>query len=237
MAARTLLLFTKPARPGRVKTRLIGPLAAREAAELHSAFVQDLAERLRGADFETRVAWALDPDDTVPDGPVPGTSLGLPGSRQAAGDLGERLHRGLAAAAALGATVAAVGSDHPDLPVERIEEAFARIESGAGVVLGPATDGGYYLIALAPAAVHPRLFDGIAWSTGEVLSSTLERCRELGFDTQLLPPESDVDTPDDLRRLAASLIAGDRGCPRTRALLDSWGWLDGGPVPTAETSA
>jgi uncharacterized protein len=211
-----------------VKTRLIGALAAREAAELHSAFVRDLAERLRGAQFETRVAWALDPDDTVPDGPVPGASLGLPGTRQEGADLGERLHRALAAAAAGGGAVAAVGSDHPDLPVQRIEDAFTRIESGAAAVLGPATDGGYYLIALAPAAVHPRLFSGIAWSTREVLSSTLERCRELGLDARLLPPESDVDTPDDLRRLAASLIAGDRGCPRTRALLASWGWL--GPV-------
>src|SRR5687767_10365346 len=102
MAARTLLLFTKPARPGKVKTRLIGALSPAAAAELHAAFVQDLAERLRLADFDTRVAWALEASEPVPEGPVPGTSLGLPGSRQEGGDLGERLYRALAAAAAAG---------------------------------------------------------------------------------------------------------------------------------------
>lgn len=235
MASRTLLLFSKPALPGTVKTRLIGALAPEQAAALHSAFVQDLAERLRVGDFETRVAWALDPDDTVPDGPVPGVSLGFPGSRQQGGDLGERLYRALAAAAAGGGAVAAVGSDHPTLPVERIEEAFARVESGAAVVLGPATDGGYYLIALPAAAVQPRLFEAIAWSTGTVLASTLERCAELGLAATLLPFESDVDTAADLRRLAASLMASDRGCPRTRDLLGGWGWLDA--EPAAGTSA
>jgi rSAM/selenodomain-associated transferase 1 len=230
MASRTLLLFTKPAVPGRVKTRLIATLAPEQAAELHSAFVQDLAERLRFGAFETRVAWALDPDDPVPDGPVPGVSLGFPGSRQQGRDLGERLHRALATAAAGGGAVAAVGSDHPALSIERIEEAFAHVESGAAVVLGPATDGGYYLIALAAAAVQARLFDGIAWSTGAVLASTLERCAELGLEPTLLQTESDVDTAEDLRRLAASLIGSDRGCPRTRALLGVWGWLNAAPA-------
>jgi len=60
--ARRLLLFTKPARPGRVKTRLIGDLTAEEAAQLHAAFLADLAERLRGGSFELVVAWALEAD-------------------------------------------------------------------------------------------------------------------------------------------------------------------------------
>jgi len=212
---RRLLLFTKPAREGRVKTRLIGDLTPAEAAALHAAFLDDLLDRLRGGSFDLRLAWALDPGEPVPAGPVPGV-------RQEGDDLGERLFRTLAAAAAEVPAVAALGSDHPTLPLAMVHDAFERLEAGAEVVLGPAEDGGYYLIALRAAAVVPRLFEGIAWSTDEVFAATLARCRELGLRVELLPQAADVDTPDDLRRLASLLVAGDLGCPRTRGLLHAW---------------
>ena len=88
---RRLLLFTKPAREGRVKTRLIGDLTPAEAAALHTAFLEDLLDRLSGGIFDLRLAWALDPGEPVPGGPIPGV-------RQEGEDLGERLFRTLAAA-------------------------------------------------------------------------------------------------------------------------------------------
>jgi rSAM/selenodomain-associated transferase 1 len=219
VSARRLLLFTKPAREGRVKTRLIGDLTAAEAAALHAAFLEDLLARLRReGDFELRLAWALEPGEAIPAGP-------LPGLRQEGSDLGERLYRALSGAAAEAEAVMALGSDHPTLPVELVHRAFETVESGADVVLGPAEDGGYYLIALRAAAVVPRLFAEIAWSTGQVLPVTLDRCRELGFAVELLPEASDVDTPEDLRRLAARMAGDDLGCPRTRALLGDLGFL------------
>lgn len=202
---RLLLLFTKPARAGRVKTRLIGDLSAREAAELHAAFLDDLVERLAGGAFTLRLLWALEP------------------GRQEGAGLGDRLYDALSAAAREAPFVAALGSDHPTLPVAVAERAFAALEAGADAVLGPAEDGGYYLIALRAAAVRRRLFEDVPWSTPGVLAATLERCRELGFAWELLPEAADVDTPDDLRRLAAALAAGgDLGCPRTRGLLAAW---------------
>ncbi|NJL28917.1 MAG: DUF2064 domain-containing protein, partial [Thermoanaerobaculia bacterium] len=66
-----------------------------------------------------------------------------------------------------------MGSDHPELDAARVEEAFARLATGADVVLGPSEDGGYYLIALAPGAVVPELFTGVPWSTSGVLEATL----------------------------------------------------------------
>ncbi|HEY4593451.1 MAG TPA: glycosyltransferase, partial [Thermoanaerobaculia bacterium] len=76
MSARRLLLFTKPAREGRVKTRLIGDLTPAQAAALHTAFLDDLLDRLREAllegSFELRLAWALKPEEAVPSGPLPG---------------------------------------------------------------------------------------------------------------------------------------------------------------------
>ena len=216
-----LLLFTKPARPGRVKTRLVGPgLSAEQAAALHEAFLGDLWERLAGAPgFALRLAWALEEGEAVPEGRGPATV-------QRGDDLGERLFRALSEAALEHPLVAAVGSDYPELSAGRVEEAFAALAGGADVAIGPAHDGGYYLIAVRCAALSPRLFAGVPWSTGEVLAATLDRCAELGLAVALLPREADVDTPADLTRLAAS-IAESRGssCPRTRALLQDWGML------------
>ncbi|MBV8199099.1 MAG: TIGR04282 family arsenosugar biosynthesis glycosyltransferase [Acidobacteria bacterium] len=218
---RRLLLFTKPARQGRVKTRLIGDLTAEQAAELHAAFLADLLPRLAAGNFALDLLWAVEPGEPVPESRWPGVAS----LRQEGADLGERLYRALAAAAGRSAAVAALGSDHPTVEVELVERAFAAIEDGADAVVGPAADGGYYLIALAAGAVLPRLFDGVPWSTPGVLAATLERCRRLGLAVELLPVAADVDTPADLARLAASLApagAAAASCPRTRALLAGW---------------
>jgi len=237
-----LLLFTKPALPGRVKTRLIGALSPERAAELHEAFLGDLCERLvGGGQYELRLAWAL------ADGEEPPPSA-LPSVRQRGVDLGERLFTALADAAREHELVAAVGSDHPELAAERVAEAFAALASGADtgvssganpgadVVVGPATDGGYYLIAVRGAALDRRLFEDVPWSTGKVLEKTLDRCAELGLATELLPPASDVDTPADLERLAAALRdPATPACPRTAALLARWGF--GPSRPSADLQA
>jgi rSAM/selenodomain-associated transferase 1 len=218
---RRLLLFTKPAREGRVKTRLIGDLTAGQAAELHAAFLDDLLARLSGGSFELEVAWALEPGEALP----AALREGIASVRQHGEGLGERLYGALAAAARRAAAVAAVGSDHPTLEVGLVERAFAAVEAGAEVALGPAEDGGYYLIALAAGAVRRRLFEQVPWSTSGVLPATLARCDELGFEVALLPVATDVDTPADLARLAARLApAGPAAasCPRTRALLARW---------------
>jgi rSAM/selenodomain-associated transferase 1 len=232
MSGRRLVLFTKPAIPGRVKTRLVGhgpgELSAEGAAELHRAFLDDVAERLLAAEargeLELLTAWALDGpdgqrgDEPLPDGP--GRSF-----RQQGATLGDRLVHGLSAAAEGGAIVAALGSDHPTVSTETIRDAFERVEAGAEVVLGPSDDGGYFLIALAPGALRRELFDGVAWSTSAVLEQTLERAAGLGLSVELLPTGHDVDTAEDLDRLARELSDPEVAalCPRTRALLAAWG--------------
>ncbi len=208
------MVFTKPAHPGRVKTRLIGELDAEQAAALHAAFLEDLVERLAPGRFELRIAWALEAGEAPP-------PAATPGFRQEGADLGERLYRGLSRAARDHPRVAAVGSDHPDLPLAIVERAFAALDS-AEIVLGPAEDGGYYLVGARAEALDRGLFEGIAWSTGGVFEATVERCRRLGLGLARLPAAADVDTPADLERLAAALERGEADCPRTRALLTSW---------------
>ncbi len=219
---RCLTLFTKPATPGRVKTRLIGELTPDQAAELHAAFRDDLLEGLIRGEYELRIAWDLLDDEPLPGAPVPGF-------RQIGSDLGERLFRALEEAGGSFSTVAAVGSDHPLLRRQAVEEAFERVESGSDVVLGPAHDGGYYLIAVRSERLDRRLFDGIPWSGPRVLAETVARCHELGFEPALLAEAADVDTPDDLEELIGNLAASPLPpCPRTRGLLSSWGRLNGG---------
>ncbi|MCZ6507759.1 MAG: DUF2064 domain-containing protein, partial [Acidobacteria bacterium] len=143
--------------------------------------------------------------------------------RQRGRDLGARLFQALAEATLGHEMAAAVGSDHPELPLARIDEAFDHLSSGIDVVLGPAGDGGYYLVAVRRVALVPELFEGIAWSTERVLADTLARCRELGLESALLELGYDVDTPADLPRLGSYLALYPEACPRTRALFDRWG--------------
>lgn len=224
-----LVLFTKPARPGRVKTRLVGEsFTAEQAAALHAAFVGDLGERLLAESFTLRVAWDLDPEDTVPRAPWPDvTSV-----RQEGDDLGERLFRALTDAGGDHPAVAALGSDHPQLSMVRIHRAFDLLLGRGGgdpppdVVLGPAEDGGYYLVAVRGGEVPEALFRDVPWSTPRVLETTLERCRRAGLEVELLEKDWDVDRPEDVRRLAGELLAGEHRLPRTRDLLQRWGDLE-----------
>lgn len=215
MLDRCLVLFTKPAVPGRVKTRLIGDLTADEAAALHAAFQADLLERLVRGRFVLRIAWALEPCEEIPDAPAPGF-------RQRGNDLGERLLHGLGEVAGEFPYVAAVGSDHPELPLTQVEAAFETLDRGTDVVLGPTPDGGYYLLGVRSARLDPGLFSDLPWSTGRLFDETLARCHRLGLTTAVLEEVADVDRPEDLAALRHRLLSVPRPpCRRTAGLLRS----------------
>jgi rSAM/selenodomain-associated transferase 1 len=218
-----LLVFTKPAVPGKVKTRLVGDLTPQQTAQLHEAFLGDLVERLAGGPFDLRIAWALGEGEAAPE--IPALERQPEALRQGSGDLGERLLVTLAEACRHYPYAAAVGSDHPELARETVSEAFRRLADGAPVVLGPAADGGYYLIGVTAKTAVPELFRGIPWSTDAVLGITHKRCRRIGVEPSFLEAGEDVDTPEDLQRLAGRLERGEVHCPRTRQLLERWGSL------------
>lgn len=155
---------------------------------------------------------------TPPDAPF---AQLLPGRRcvpQVGGDLGAKLDAGMREALAGGAdAVLVIGADAPHLPLVTLDHAADALVAGSDVVLGPALDGGYYLIgARAPV---PGLLHDMPWSTDVVFAETMRRADALGLRVQVLAPLGDVDTVDDAVALRAR-IADDPGLARTRAVLD-----------------
>lgn len=241
-----LLLFTKPPRAGRVKTRLVGArvagrmTSAADATELHRALLADVCERFsdgEGRDLSLCLAWDLEPAEPLPEAPLPPAGVGA--TRQQGHDLGERLFNALADASRTHPLVAAVGSDHPLLDLATVRRAFDALAAGEGdVALGPSLDGGYYLIAVRREVLSPRLFAEIDWSTERVYGQTRERCRELGLSVVELPVGRDVDRGEDVIALAEEIARREAAgeavpCPRTRQVLAEWGLLP----PAAERRA
>ena len=191
-----LVVFARWPEPGRVKTRLVPPLTPVEACELHRALVGATLAAVAGAPAGTRtIAWA-DAPAAAPPAPAGVTIPGFAVRDQGPGDLGARLERVFAdLLAAPGARVVVVGADCPGLEASHLALAFAALASH-DLVLGPARDGGYYLIGLARPA--PWLFRGIEWGTNRVLAQTLER--SAGLTVARLDVLDDLDTPADLAR-------------------------------------
>jgi rSAM/selenodomain-associated transferase 1 len=190
-----VVLFAKAPLPGRVKTRLAAHIGALAAAQGHRVFVRDLLERLQllgdSADLELHTDIPTDAWDDA---------MVARRLQRDAENLGERLW--FAGAHGLSAgrpQVVIVGSDAPDLPLEHIR---ALLASAADVALGPAEDGGFYAIAMRRA--DARMFHGVRWSGPETLAQTMRAVERCGFRVELGPRWYDVDTPQDLARLAAS---------------------------------
>ena len=134
---------------------------------------------------------------------------------QAGDTLGERMSMAFRELFAAGYLhVILVGSDVPTLPPERLDDAVAALRRGADLVLGPADDGGYYLIGLS--GLHEALFSDVRWGGPDVFGETIARARSLGQRVHVLGAWYDVDSPADLARLAQE--PGGRGL-RTRRIL------------------
>jgi rSAM/selenodomain-associated transferase 1 len=214
---RALVVVGKAPIPGQVKTRLCPPLTPALAAGLHAAFLRDtLALAAAVPAVESMVLYP----------PVPGAVEML---RATLGPAARLLpQRGVGLGAALAGAVAMVlsdgfdqvallSSDNPNLPPAPIAAGFAALDAH-DVALGPAADGGYYLIALK--APHLGVFEGITWSTAVVLAETCARARDLSLRLATLPAWHDVDDVAGLRRLDEELRTGVGGAAtHTRAYL------------------
>lgn len=217
MARIAVFIMAKTPRAGEVKTRLCPPLTGAEAAELYRCFLLDKIEQVRALKEVTpAIAYAPAEARTTFRTLAPGFAL----VAQRGDDLGARLANSFDEFLKNGfAAALAIDSDTPTLPIEFLEQALALIRAPSiDVVLGPTEDGGYYLIGLR--TLHRELFEGIPWSTSQVLPQTIRQAEARGLRIAQLPPWYDVDTPDDLERLKAVLEEPDTPEPRqTRRFL------------------
>ncbi len=203
-----IAVMAKASAPGRTKTRLVPPLSYDEAAAFNTAFLQDIAASLLRAGERTSIAAYM---AYGPGGPdffrrhLP-PEIGL--LEACYPNFGDCLFATIDGLLTRGHRAAVVlNSDSPTLPTALLVETAERLAApGERAVLGPANDGGYYLLGLQSA--HRRLFDDIAWSTEHVTRQTLERAAEIGLPVEILPTWYDVDDVDALRTLHAELFGG-----------------------------
>ena len=185
-----IIIFVKAPRPGFVKTRLAAAIGNEAACgayrQLAETVVANLAPlphtelRFTPDDAENEIAHWLSDDWTA--------------RPQGEGDLGERMHRAFTEA---NGPAIIIGSDCPQVELSDLRTAAKTLQA-RDAVIGPATDGGYWLIALN--APCPALFENIKWSTSDVLPKTLEKANEAGLSVQLLRELTDVDTGEDWQR-------------------------------------
>ncbi|MCJ8500380.1 TIGR04283 family arsenosugar biosynthesis glycosyltransferase [Desulfatitalea alkaliphila] len=195
-AQRRLILFGRYPVPGRTNTRLIPVVGPLGAAELQRQWTERAVAVLKGSRLAP-VAFVY----------ADGTAqqvrrwLGREGIElipQVQGDLGQRMAAALADGLHRGASqVVLLGTDVPRMTARHLEMAFEAL-AGHDLVLGPARDGGYWLVGCRKAA---DVFTGIPWGTPEVLAQTMARAQAHGLSLALLPPMDDIDTPADLAAL------------------------------------
>jgi rSAM/selenodomain-associated transferase 1 len=202
-------VMAKAPRDGEVKTRLVPPLRAEEAAKLSACFLKDITANFIAAAESAAIAGfvAYSPPGSEAlfrglvhpkIGMLPPRGIGLGYGLLCATD-------DLLAAGYAGACL--VNADSPTLPTSFLIQAVEALRApGDRVVLGPASDGGYYLIGLKRR--HQRLFEDIAWSTERVLQQTVDRAASIGLEVALLPEWYDVDDAASLRWLCREVLEG-----------------------------
>jgi len=198
-----LVIFAKAPIPGQVKTRLCPPLTPDEAATLHGSFVLDTLERTKLAVTKLKVPFdrylACAPSSGLVFFKIMEERQSVHLLDQEGDDLGRRMNRVFETMFGRGyRQVMIVGTDVPALPLDYYQQALTVLETH-DLVLGPARDGGYYMIGLKKPA--PALFENMPWSTGGVLTLTRAKAGTLGLSEALLPEWRDVDTLDDLQAI------------------------------------
>ncbi|MFA6955461.1 MAG: TIGR04282 family arsenosugar biosynthesis glycosyltransferase [Thermoanaerobaculia bacterium] len=216
-----LLVFARYPEQGRVKTRLASEVGHEKAFEAYRAMLADLLDAIGESDDETEVEvmWTASPD-------VTGDQLrACFGHRQlamqAGASLGDRMSIAFAERIFFheASKVIAVGTDEPLLDRALVDHALGLLDSCEWVI-GPATDGGYYLLGCRAAAFFPEVFREVDWGSAHVFAQTSAKIHERQQSLATLPARCDIDFADDLRRHGAHAAPG-----RLKGLLEQWGWI------------
>ncbi|MCX5872459.1 MAG: TIGR04282 family arsenosugar biosynthesis glycosyltransferase [Deltaproteobacteria bacterium] len=196
MALKTLLLFTKYPTPGFVKTRLIPLLGIEASTHLHEKLTEMIVNKVVIAQAKSEFALEIHFHGANYIQMLDWLGPGLLYRQQIDGNLGDKMSIAFKNAFDQGSSkVVVVGSDAPDITPDILIQAFDLLDN-SDVVIGPAFDGGYYL--LGSRAYYPSFFENIEWGSSSVLNQTIERITCLSLTKVLLPLLSDLDRPEDL---------------------------------------
>jgi rSAM/selenodomain-associated transferase 1 len=193
-----ILFFIKYPEPGEVKTRLAESIGSEEAAQLYRNFILDLLVKLESTELPFKICFYPEQKREL--------LMGWLGdeyeySHQSGADLGERMAAAFQDAFSGGhRRVILMGSDFPDLPQSFLEESLSALNTHDAVI-GPAMDGGYYLIGFKNERFLPQAFEGIDWGTEHVFRKTLSMLKDHKRRVYVLPVWNDIDTIEDLRQL------------------------------------
>jgi uncharacterized protein len=215
-----LVVVARYPEPGKTKMRLACAIGDNEAANLYRSFLIDLVQRFAGQEY--KLLWTYTPAEadfaTFIDTLAPSLSQFMECFPQRGADLGERLlHAFQWTHERQFQRTIVIGSDSPQISQEIIANAHKALDE-ADIVLGPADDGGYYLIGMRKPY---DIFSGIPMSTSVVLQRTIELAVQQSLAVRLLQPLFDIDEVSDLLRLAELLQADSTLAPATAALLAS----------------
>lgn len=195
---RALAVFARAPVRGAVKRRLAGEVGAATAADVYRRIGRQVIDAVAGSGYQTTV-WFTPATERRLVQDWLGDAGRLDFRPQSSGPLGTRLRHTFARHFAQGGgPIIVIGTDCPGIDRRLILDAFGNLAT-RDVVLGPALDGGYYLVGLK--RPRPELFRGISWSTPAVLAQTRARARALGLAVGLLQPLRDVDTARDAHLL------------------------------------
>lgn len=190
-----LVIFAKAPVAGQVKTRLIPSLGAQGAADLHYRLLDHTLSWAAALDHATVELWSPDTKHRAMH------TYGKPVYQQMGLDLGQRMANAFERVLDRAPAALIVGTDCPTLNAEIVTDAFALLSDSADVVLGPAEDGGYYLIGMREST--PSLFNEIEWGGEQVFADTVMKLDRSESIWRELPRLWDVDRPEDVDRLLA----------------------------------
>jgi rSAM/selenodomain-associated transferase 1 len=220
--SRALLVFAKTPKPGKVKTRLLAAVPADVAAALHAACIEDtlrLVRKMRGCDVFVFAAGGTGYFRRLVKKEGSGGPMQVLPQRGA--NLGARMENAFRKCFAMGyREVVVIGTDTPWMGAGRVRGAFAVLKAN-DVVIGPAEDGGYYLLGMRK--MVPEIFRGIPWSTERVMALTLRKIGDLKLRKKLLRRDFDLDRPEDLKRAARMLKRRPRMAPGLAAAIGKVG--------------
>jgi rSAM/selenodomain-associated transferase 1 len=226
LADAAIIVFSRLPVDGAVKTRLFKLLKPEAACQLHEACLADtlaLANKLTHCRRWLYVTGRLRPGRRAPS-IARGLSIHWRIQRQRGGNLGARMRNALADCFQAGCSKAVlIGTDTPWTGAARLRESLRALNK-ADVVLGPAQDGGYYLVGARRGmrAEPPDIFAGIEWGTRHVLRQTVQKLRHARIPFRMLPRDFDLDRPADLVRAEKLLGHAPRRSPRLASWLKAW---------------